>query len=153
MTMNHPYINRTAFDFDYAPGKTARILDAIRSEKAVIQASPRDSLTARVAAKNVATLEELYEKSKRNDAARYQLHADIKAKQQAQHDAVEERKRAALVDQLRTAYLESPGTTEAGFEKALPELLEQRARDAALRGEAERDRALATAKASGRYSL
>ncbi len=41
---------------------------------------------------------------------------------------------------LRERYLETPGATEIGFEAALPDLLEERRRRAALDGQSERER-------------
>lgn len=148
MTTHHPYLNRDAFAFDSAPGRTDRLLVAIRGENAVLRSDPRDSMNAHAAAKNVAMLEGLLEKSKRDDRARDQLHAEIETRRQA-----EQRRRAALVDQLRTAYLESHGTTEADFESALPGLLKRRAEDAALSGEIEFNWQLERARASVQYSI
>lgn len=57
---------------------------------------------------------------------------EIEARRQAEADAVKQAETAALTEQLRRAYLAQPGSTPEGFEKALPGLLEQRIRDAAL---------------------
>lgn len=46
----------------------------------------------------------------------------------ARRAADDERRLAALTDELRALYLEVPGQTEAGFQRALPQLLEDVAR-------------------------
>lgn len=62
------------------------------------------------------------------------------AAKQAERDAVTQSERAAeltaLTAELKRAYLASPGTSERSFQEALPELLEARARAAALAGDA-----------------
>lgn len=58
------------------------------------------------------------------------------AAQQAERDAEyavqRETERDALAAELKAAYLSQPGTSEAGFEQALPAMLERRAQENAL---------------------
>lgn len=59
--------------------------------------------------------------------------------EQAREDEAAAREQAAYdaqVDQLRSRYLAQPGTDEAGFQQALPRLLERQREDAALNGDA-----------------
>ncbi len=42
---------------------------------------------------------------------------------------------AAVTRELKSGYMAEPGSTEEGFKKALPDLLEQRRRTAALEGD------------------
>ncbi len=86
-----------------------------------------------------------WDTSKRHVDNQAELAADIDARKQQQRDernkADASRKASELetvTAELRSAYLSQPGTTEEMFEKALPELLEARARQAALAGKSSR---------------
>ncbi len=54
------------------------------------------------------------------------------AERDAEYAAQRETERAALANELKAAYLAQPGTSEAGFVIALPEMLERRAQENAL---------------------
>ncbi len=54
------------------------------------------------------------------------------AERDAEYAAQRETERAALADELKAAYLAQPGTSETGFEQALPAMLERRAQENAL---------------------
>ncbi len=67
-------------------------------------------------------------------AERAQREATQQAARDAEYAAVRQVATDSLTAELRRSYLSQPGTSEASFEQALPVMLEQRARDAALSG-------------------
>ena len=74
-------------------------------------------------------------KTRREMAAeRAQREATRQVARDAEYAAVRQAATDALTAELKRSYLSQPGTSEASFEQALPVMLEQRARDAALSG-------------------
>lgn len=84
------------------------------------------------------------------DEHRQQVEADYRAEQAAKSAARDAERVAALTEQLRLSYLQTPGATSAAFQAALPDLLEAHRRDEARHGF---ERELAKARANPRYAL
>lgn len=92
-------------------------------------------------AQELAAAQASWDTSRKHVDGQNAASAELERRKQQEREGREQQdatRRAAeletLTAELRAAYLASPGTTEDGFQLALPELLEQRARQAALAG-------------------
>lgn len=77
---------------------------------------------------------QLVQASLEREAERETRKAEHQAALAAEEEAIKKAHEADLTERLRRVYLKQPGTTEETFQRALPELLEQRARAVALGG-------------------
>ncbi len=101
-----------------------------------------DPIDRDIAERNVTDLELTLERAEANLKAHVDLTTRLEATRKAERDEADKAALDAQVDQLRTNYLSQPGATLAGFEQALPRLLERQREDAALNAPAIREQQL-----------
>ena len=105
-----------------------------------------DPIDRDIAERNVTDLELTLERAEANLKAHVDLTTRLEATRKAERDEADKAALDAQVDQLRTNYLSQPGATLAGFEQALPRLLERQREDAVLNAPAAFAEQLAEAK-------
>lgn len=140
-------IDATRMDFGWNPDeRVAKIADALAEQRANLRAAQVGSIDAGTAQRNIDDLKQTLERAEVNEAARQKHIQAIDAAETAKRQENDARALAAVTDQLRTNYLSQPGATAAGFDQALPRLLERQREDAVLNAPAVREQQIAEAK-------
>ncbi len=119
---------------------------ALSQQRANRRTAPSGSIDEDAARRNIEDLQVALERAEVNLKAHTAHLAKLEAAGDAKRAETEKRALDAQVDQLRRNYLSQPGATLAGFEQALPRLLERQREDAVLNAAAIREQQLAEAK-------
>ncbi len=122
--------------------RVVEIEAALSQQRANRRTAPSGSIDEDAATRNIVDLEGALERAEANLKAHVDLTTRLEATRKAERDEADKAALDAQVDQLRTNYLSQPGATLAGFEQALPRLLERQREDAALNAPAIREQQL-----------
>lgn len=126
-------ISRAELPFRFAgPDRTDQLAAAMREEQDAARTAPAGSPDRAVATRNVETLRDALEQSRRNDAAREVRDRELEERTAEEQRYVQERRDAAAAEvkeTLRRRYMALPGATEDAFERDYPALLQDHRRE------------------------
>jgi hypothetical protein len=134
--------DRMNFGWDPAQ-RVPKIAAALAEQRAHLRTAPAGSIDEDIARRNIDDLQQTLARAEVNEAAGRKQAQALEAAETAKRQEHDDRALAAIADQLRRNYLSQPGATLAGFEQALPRLLERQREDAALNAPALREQQLA----------